>query len=346
MNRFQLLLGCVIAVLLGIACDGKKPSSAQHKFTVVSYGGGAYQQSHKDAFITPFNALTGSVADSTTWDANYGKIKAMVESGQVTWDAVDVTAAIYNRGVKEGLFEKLRVPVERKNFLEGAVGEYGVANVYWGTVLAYRKDLGKEAPRDWADFWDINRFPGDRALYDDPRATLELALLADGVEKEKLYPLDVDRAFRKLDQIKPHVKVWWTDGSAPVQLLLNKTVTMTPCWNGRIFASRDAQAQIDYRWDGAALELDYWVIPRGSKNAESASRFIAFASTAEPMAHQAEIVGYGPVNARALRLLEPDIARQLPTHEGNWRKSFVVDAAWWAANETDVKKRWTEWRSR
>src|SRR5437773_2419508 len=83
---------------------------------------------------------------------------------------------------------------------------------------------------------------------------------------------------------------------------------------GRIFASSQARAAIDYSWNGAALELDYWVCPRGSRLSEPASRFIYFASLPYTLGMQTQQVGYGPVNLAAFKFIAPEVQRDLPTY--------------------------------
>lgn len=339
-NRFLALTALALA-LVGLSNCGNHSA-----LTVVSYGGGSYQESHKKAFCEPFTQEHGTAINSVAWNADYGKLKTMVESGNVPWDVVEVTAAQYSRGHKENLYLSL-TELPQGEFLPQTIMPDAVGNVYWGTVLAYkRSSYATRQPSSWADFWNLRDFPGPRALYDDPRGTLEFALLADGVQRDQLYPLDVDRAFRKLDEIKPQVRVWWSDGSQPVQLLLNGTVTMSAAWNGRIFASEQARSELGYSFDGAALELDYWVIPRGSRNQELASKFIAFASRAENLGRQAELIGYGPVNRAAISQIPETVRKQLPTYDDNWKVSFVVNADWWSANEERVKARWLNWKSK
>lgn len=341
------VVASIIIVLLSSGCNQQGEGARQGSLTVVSYGGGEYQLSHKQAFCEPFSLYTGMPVQSVVWNAEFGKLKAMVESGRVTWDVVDVTAAQYARGVSEGLFEQLPVKPPAEDFLPNSVDEYGVASVYWGTVLAYRANAYPQSPpRTWKDFFDVENFPGSRAMYDDPRGNLEFALLADGVELDRLYPLDVNRAFNKLSEIKPLVRVWWKDGTQPVQLLLNGTVEISSVWNGRIFASEQARESLDYSWVGAALELDYWVIPFGSRHVEMASRFITYASSAYPLARQTQLVGYGPVNRASMAYIDESIQTELPTYPQNWESSFVVDAAWWAENELSVKTRWLAWKNK
>lgn len=321
-------------------------SKERATLTVVSSGGGAYQQSHRKSFIQPFSEITGIKVNSLLWDMDYGKLKTMVKSGHVPWDVVDVTASEFSLGRRDGLYQNLTIKPHDGQFFPNSVTDQGVANVYWGIVLAYgRGAFGSAGPKSWRDFWDVHRFPGPRALYDGPKGNLEFALLADGVPLDKLYPLDVDRAFKKLNEIKPYVKSWYTDGAQPVQWILSKSVVMSSAWNGRIFASPEAKAAIDYTWRGAALELDYWVIPKGSAHVDTASRFIFFASLPWTMAQQVEAVGYGPANIAALDLVPPDIRSQLPTYPANRRLAFVLNADWWAAHEESVDARWKAWKS-
>jgi putative spermidine/putrescine transport system substrate-binding protein len=110
----------------------------------------------------------------------------------------------------------------------------GVGNVALATGLAYRKDkFPGGGPKSWADFWDVKRFPGNRSLYNRSFTAMSYALLADGVAPDKLYPMDMDRAFRKLGEIKPHIKVWWTQANQSQQLIRDGEVDMIAMWNAR-----------------------------------------------------------------------------------------------------------------
>ena len=66
-----------------------------------------------------------------------------------------------------------------------------------------RGALASRARSRWADLFDTAKIPGKRTFYKwSAPGVLEIALLADGVAPDKLYPLDLDRAFKKLDTIK------------------------------------------------------------------------------------------------------------------------------------------------
>ena len=356
-RRSTLLRLCFLGALLLVssailvavsACrkQGEQQTAGPGNLTVVSYGGGAWQDSHKKAFIEPFEKINGADITSEAWNAEYAKLKTDVDNHAVKWDVVEVTAAQFVRGKRDGIFEPQSTGLMSDQFVRGAIDPQGVANVYWSTVMAWSKDsFGGRAPASWKDFWDVTRFPGARALYDDPRANLEIALLADGVDARHLYPLDVERAFRSLDRIKPYVRIWWTDGSQPIQLLTTQQVALSSAWNGRLFAARSDAPGIRWSWAGAALDLDWWVIPKGAPHPQLAQRFIWFASQACPMAEQARLVGYGPANIAAVGLLPPELQRLLPTHSDNLGQQFFVDSAWWADHESDLQKRWSIWKA-
>jgi len=345
-TRLYLIILVALILVIGVGCP-RQTQPMSTNLTVVSYGGGAYQQSHIDAFLKPFGDITGIHMESVMWNVEYHKLKTMVESGNVVWDVVEVTDAAFKRGKRDSLYQPMTVVPTDGVFLPNTVEKYGVANVYWGTVIAFMPETFRaKKPETWKDFWDVNKFPGPRALYDNPRGNLEFALMADGVSKDSLYPLDVERAFKKLDQIKPHVRVWWNEGTEPVQLLQKKSVALSSAWNGRIFSLAQEGITISFSWSGAALELDWWVIPRGSKNSDAASRFIVFASLPERMARQAKLIGYGPVNTTSLEYLSEDTKRQLPTFGANWERSFVVNSDWWSQHEKEMIDRWASWKSR
>src|SRR5690606_34475398 len=124
----------------------------------------------------------------------------------------------------EGYLQPLNV---KSPYLDSTPAEYkndyfAGCNVF-AVVLAYRtdafEDKGKQPPQSWADFFDTKKFPGRRAMRKHPFDTIEQALLADGVPLDKLYPLDFDRAYKKLDTIKNVIDVWWTGGAQTSQLL-------------------------------------------------------------------------------------------------------------------------------
>ena len=179
---------------------------------------------------------------------------------------------------------------------------YSVAYEFYSSVLAYsqKKFSAGAAPQSWADFWDVKKFPGRRALRNHPLATLEAALMADGVAPDKLYPLDVDRAFKKLEEIKPHITVWWTSGAQSAQLLNDGEVDMVMAWNGRVSALTKEGAKVAYTYNQGILQSTSLCILKDAPNLATA---VQASSTRRSIpSHQANLplhIDYGPANPKA-----------------------------------------------
>src|SRR6516165_4253323 len=210
---------------------------AQTRTLYVNSWGGSFTAAQEAAYFKPFTAATG-IQIRTVTPVSYGKVKAQVQSGRYEFDMTSINSMQWLRAVRDGLAEPIDWTVAHKDKVpaEAVVADgHGIASNIQGTNLCYRSDrFPNGGPKTWADFWDVKRFPGNRGLCisDSPR-TLIFALLADGVARENLYPLDLDRAFSKLDAIKPHIKVWWREGNQSQQLIRDGEVDMMSIWNAR-----------------------------------------------------------------------------------------------------------------
>jgi putative spermidine/putrescine transport system substrate-binding protein len=222
-----------------------------------------------------------------------------------------------------------------------------MADIYFSSVLGYNSQAfptGKQ-PRNWAEFWDIKKFAGPRMLADIASGAidLEFALLADGVPKDKLYPIDVNRAFKSLDRVRPSIRKFWDTGALSAQMLADKEVVLGSIWNGRLQAAADKGAPLAIEWSEAMLQSQYWAVLKGSKNAENAQRFIDFACQPELQAALAKMIPYGPTNRQAFKSIPADLAARLPSSPENRQKAFIQNGKWWADNRPMVSERWTQW---
>jgi putative spermidine/putrescine transport system substrate-binding protein len=257
----------------------------------------------------------------------------------------------YRRYSKQGQLEAIDYDLLDKSVLEElgpeACQPYGLANLYAASVLGYDTQLFSKdlRPKSWKDFWDVKEFPGLRCLeaMRGAEGTLEQALMADGVAMDSLYPLDVDRGFKKLDEIKPHVYFWWFTGDQAVQLLLEKAVSMTFVWHTRIQVLKDFGFPIDFTWNQAAVITEYFVIPKGAKNYREALRFLNFVSQAEQQAEHSKYLYSAPVNKSAYRLISEDVKRKLCTWPENRKQAFTVDVEWWEKHGAAVAERAKSW---
>lgn len=347
--RKSLLKGLSIITLSLIVLTGcgGQASQGTTKSIVVNSAGGVFGDALREGYFKSFTADTGIKVVETS-PTDFGKLKAMVESGNVEWDLTEITAQDYLVAIKHDLLETIDYTnIDTRNFVdrENTAKDKVIGQAYYSTILAYRTDAfkGGKVPQSVTDIWDVKNFPGPRALRNDPVNNLEFALLADGVPIDELYPLDVDRAFKKLDEIKPHVTVWWKTGAQSAQLLVDNEVVMGTAWNGRIDAIKNDGAPVEMVWDKAQLHLNYFAIPKGAKHKKEAEQLLKYFAGAEGQAKQAEIAKYTAPNEKLFDFIDSEVAKNLPTSPENYDKQILIDEKWWAENREAVTERWNKW---
>ena len=323
---------------------GGAGAAAANDMVFTSWGG-TTQAAQKQAWVAPFEKKTGDVVklDGPT---DYGKLKAMVDSGNVSWDVVDVEGDFALAAARAGLLEPLDFSVIPKGELDPrfTAADY-VGSFYYSFVLGYNKDaLGGKEPKTWADLFDEKAYPGKRSLYKwSAPGMLEIALLADGVAPDKLYPLDLDRALKKLDTIKKDI-VWWGGGAQSQQLLASGEAPLGAFWNGRVFAVQKDEPGVGVSWNQNLTAADMLVVPKGAPHKAEAMRFLAEASSAEPQAEMAALTSYAPVNTASAKLMPEAEAATLP--DRHTEGQINLDMGYWAAHREEIGKRWYDWQAK
>lgn len=323
-------------------------SSAATAQEVVTYGtdGGGILDIVTKALISPAEKKLGIrvVTDANT--DRYPVVKAHVMSGKPTWDLFDASAGYCARGVQEGMLEKLDYALlpNAKDIPAAFKDQYSVGTQAYATVLAFNTDKFKQGgPKNWADFWDVQKFPGRRALRNYARPMLEIALLADGVKPEELYPLDVDRAYAKLAKIKPHVAVWWTSGAESTQLLFDNEVDMLPLWDGRATMAISQGAAAVFTRNQAIMEYSCIAVLKGSAHKVAAMKFINEMLDAKGQADFASGWTTGPLNPGFAQHMEPKRLATLTTAPENMKVQIPLSATWWASPAGEAaEKRWLQ----
>jgi putative spermidine/putrescine transport system substrate-binding protein len=309
--------------------------------------GGAYEEANVKAIFEPFTKATG--IEVVKVPATLGKLLAMFEAGNPELDVVDAGELGMLSLSQKGALEKVNYKgwkLSNPDDLDHRRDDM-VADIYFSTVLAYNTEVfptGKH-PRSWAEFWDIKKFPGPRMLTDLTAGAvdLEFALLADGVPKDKLYPIDLDRAFKSLDRVRPAIRKFWDTGALSAQMLADKEVVLGSIWNGRLQAIADKGAPLAIEWNEAALQVQFWGVMKGAKNADNAQRFIDFACQPQIQAAHAGFIPYGPTNRQAFKHIKAEVAARLPSSPEHKQKAFLHSGKWWADNRSKVSERWSQW---
>jgi putative spermidine/putrescine transport system substrate-binding protein len=336
----------LLATLTGI---GASPSKAAERPITAFVFGGAWKKAMAAAFGDPFTQKTG-IPITYQEPYSWAKVRAMHEANAQQIDVLSGGGAEIVLASRQNMITPIdwsivdrSVLSERQLRRPNVIGGYTLS-----MVVCYNKKKwpGDHHPKSWADFWDVAKFPGRRAVRRTPPVwTVDAALKADGVKDSEFYPINLDRAFRSLDRIKPHVKAWWSDNAQAQQLMEQEEVDLITMMNGRATESINNGAPFEIVWNEGISEGDSngWLAPIGCPNRLGAMKFLDFVGRPEPQAAFARLLFYAPLNPRAYDLLEPSIARQLPTYPDNERVAHVMDSEWWADNLSQVQRRFERW---
>src|SRR5471032_3161075 len=309
--------------------------------------GGTMQEAQQRAYFEPFEKATGIKVKAFA-GSDPTKIKAMVETKNIEWDMAQLSRGSIMNLMKTGdYFEKIDYSLVDDGVDKAYRFEYGLEMLVWAQVLAYRTDTTKGAvPVGWADSWDTKKFPGDRAMVGTGNGgwpELEFALMASGVAPDKLYPLDIDRAFASYDKIKKDVIKWWDTGAMPVQLLTDREVVMTSVWNGRMAALQASGVPAQISWSQGLLKRDAWGIPKGAKNATNAQKFVAYSTMAIPQARVSLGIPYGSVNNGSNEFIPEERLKVLPSAPAIKSQLVNYNYDWWIENRQTVITRFNKW---
>lgn len=347
--RSVVLGGVATFLMAGLAAG---PAAAQEQVIVVGWGG-VWQDAYRTAVFEPFAKETGIKVVEEEFGGEYAKLTAQIEAGKITWDLAAFESPQVIQGCDEGAF----VPLDwdalggRDNQLEYAAHDCGIASDVWATVLAYDADKLNPAPSSWQAYWDTATYPGKRGAYKDARIMLEIALLADGVPGNEIYdvlgtPEGVDRAFAKLDEIKPDL-LWAESAADGMQRLLAGDVVMTVNFNARVTgAARDNQRNLAIAWPaGFWVGTDYWVQIEGGPNPGPAAQLIEFYSRPETQAELVKYLSYGVPSKEAYALMSDEVKAELPTtpERGEWAMAYSDD--FWVDRQAALTERFNAWAS-
>lgn len=309
---------------------------------VATAGVGAYLDALTAAFFDPFAAATGA----TVRHQSFGRdgIEALIDqvtNNETVWDVVLIpTGDVLPLAQQRHLEPIDYAVVDPSSLYEETAMQHGVGAMYYSTVMVTASAVEGE-PRSWADFWDLGQFAGTRALRRHPIGTLEFALLADGVPRDELYPIDVPRAFASLDRIRD-ATIFYEDSKQPVELVRTGQVGMASAWNIRS-ALPDVTSLVALHWQDGMISADSWVIPRGAENRDVAMSFINFATRAIPSANFSLLQPFGPANRDAFAMIRDDVVAALPTAPHHLRVQFFENWSYWADNRVRLQAQFEDW---
>ena len=333
--------GFFALLLAGVALSGQARAQTAGEVRIIA-SGGASGESYDEGYVKPFIKKTGIKAvRETITTAPLGRLRAIVESGRIDAELLEIGGSGLAQAKALGIIEKLDwKAIDPAPLYPEAQNEYGLGTQYFAVIMAWRADA--KPLSSWQDFWNIEKFPGRRSLPDIPYYAIPIALLADGVALDKVYPIDLDRAFRSLDRIKKHVSVWWQTGQQPVQLMTDNEVQYAAPYSGRVTGN----AKFGYSFNQGMMQISYLVMPKGVPDAKKAAawKFLHEASLAENQAIAARVISYTGGSRDLDKLLPQDRLAEFPTTAQNKAKQLPPNDAYWFENAMEVERRWQQFK--
>lgn len=334
----------VAAALL--ALGSATASLAQNKEVVMQDPGGAYSDALRKYLYDPFTKETGIKISPVTEGRSGPRIKKQVEAGRTEWDMAYIyeqeTRLLADCCLATIDYTKLTPEAQKTvaSLPKAAVNSKGIAVEVIGVLLAYSTKKYKtdaERPKNWADFWNVQKFPGKRCMPGFPRFVFEAALMADGVPKDKLYPIDAERALKKIAQIKPYVsKFWQTNAQAP-QLLIDGEASMCMAYAARIndLILNDPEASVDMTWNQGFTYYNYLSIPKNAPNQEAALKLLSYRLVPKNAARFSNAYGVPMPSPLVYEAGDPKIRARWATNPDNMKISVQWNADWWGAPAAD-----------
>lgn len=317
---------------------------AEGSITYASWGG-AFQAAEREAFFNPAEKALGITIKEDSL-SGLGDLRAQVQSGSPAWDIAELGSDACALAAKEGLAEPLDFNViSTQGVNDELVTSHSVGLLYFGTVIGWSTEkYGDNGPSNWADFYDVDKFPGSRAMRSNPKAMLETAMFASGRSADEIYPIDEDLAFSMLEKLRPNVDVWWKSGAQSAQLIKDGEVDMIAIWNGRIEAAIADGAEAQFTFNQNILDYDCLVVPKGAKNPELAMKVINEMLKAENQATLPLHINYGPANSDAFAVpgvITEEIANGLPSSPAYADSAAVISLNWWVDRLKSVTERYS-----
>lgn len=334
-----------LLVILGVFGLGAThdAGTASKPTIVLADGGGSFGDAAKKAVYKPCAKQLGININVVNYDYSIGLIRAQV-AGPKEWDVVSTGPFLTNQEAAK-IFAPIDTKiVHAKGLTKDLRFRYWVPYDVTPIILTWNTDNIKTPATSWADIWDPQQYPGAVMLERNAASyNIEMALLADGVKPAQMYPIDYDRAFRKLDELRKLRKIiFYGSGADLITKYQTGIGSIGTGWLGRVVNAKSAGAPIANETDDAILAYTSWAVLKTSKNTQAAMRFVNCAVTAQrEAAMDITLPGQGPANVLAMKLLPPKIRNALPnpTSPQVLRSSIK----YWSLHFDEALKRWTQW---
>lgn len=331
-----------VALLVGCAGGGGgSDSGTSTEPVVVASWGGYFDDALQEAYFDDFTAETG--IEVVIAPNDWARFTAMSEAKSSEWNSLDVGGALTTEWIEKDFVAELPADVPRSDLLDPAIADHMAGGYFNSFVIVYRKDAFPEPVMNWADVWDTERFPGKRAIVGLHEGFAEIALMADGVPADELFPLDFDRAFAKLGELKPELLI--TEGYAELRQAVDTgqvDIAIMPSGSAAqsVLASDGA---LEISWEQNVISEGGFPMSGYGPNQEGFEQLLAYMQDPERQAEFTNLSYYGSASSEAAEFIDPELLPFVTTYEPNIEQGVRPDYEWLAANTDEYVDRFSEW---
>ena len=359
MNLCRLFTAIVL-----VSFSGSTVSQNNQTLTVTAWGG-VYEQAQVDAYFKPFEIASGIKVRLHPYAGGIPDLRKNDDNNNPIYDVADLTESDARFACENNLLVEVDYTFLKPapdgtsvedDLLSDALLDCGIGHLEYATVVAYdERAFLDEKPTSISDFFDIEKFPGKRALQKAPLAVLEWAMLSYDIPPQQIYELlsterGLNLVTRRLNQIRDHI-VWWESGTLPPQMLQNGKVVMASGYLSTFFeAAVNQNAPIAVIPDGQLLEFSVWGILQGSPNQVIAKEFVQYVTAPQQMAALANIIPYSPTRNSALNRIglhkktNVSMRTYMPMRSSSDTQKVVRIASDWYSRTENIRERWfNEW---
>jgi putative spermidine/putrescine transport system substrate-binding protein len=273
------------------------------------------------------------------------KIKVQVRSKDVEWDMVDVLGSWLPICEKSDFLEPIDESiVNRKGIIKQAHREHALGATIYAGGIAYPSDrMGAQGkhPTSWPEFWDVKNIPGRRGLRTRISDTMEIALMGDGVPASEVYPCDVERAFKALDRIKPHVSHWIPQTSQTISLIQANECDFTFTYTTRVMNAQKADLPIDFIFNQNLMGIGWTAILKGTRRRDAAMRLASFIMDPDRQVELCNLTADAPVFPDAHDKIDKNVRKWIP--DPTDPNNLFVNHDWWDGKLEKLTERFKEW---
>ena len=278
------------------------------------YGG--YFKKSFDANIFPdFTSATGIAVESVgepTGEAWLVQLELAAKSGQAPADLSMISQVAMLKGQATSLWAPLDlakiknadklIPRFVNKYPDGRIA--GVGAVAWYITLVSNTDVYKEAPTSWAAFWDKGNADKLGLL-----ALVSNSFLLEVTAKTffgGVNALDTEegilKAFAKLAEVKPNVRLWYRDEAQFEQALKSGEIPMGQYYHDvtGLAIADGFHVRSTFPKEGGIQDSGSWALSRASAKTDEALVFINYMCQPSVQAKLSRKVGTAPTVKREL----------------------------------------------